>query len=192
MAEGPQGLTIAIRATLSPEEHGAFDAVEAAAFGETEWTEEQRQEIADRYSSAADANGYVLAHIGDELVGTIRLFTRAVPFNGRTVRLGGMGGVATHPDWRGRGIAEATVRAAMGELQRQGATVAYLCSVTALGQRLYAKVGFVPLGRPYTYRGRSGKHYTDHDGWLAPLTDPVLCAAMLADPAPLDLAGSNW
>ena len=192
MAERPHDLAITIRATLSPEEHGSFDAVEAAAFGEAEWTEEQHREVTDRYSSAADTNGYVLAHVGDRLVGTIRLFTRAVPFNGRTVRLGGLGGVATHPDWRGRGIAEAAVRAAMEELQQQGAEVAYLCSVPELGQRLYARVGFAPLGRPYTYRGRSGKGYTDHDGWLAPLTDPALYAAMLADPKPLDLAGSNW
>jgi len=192
MAERPQGLTIAIHDELDPAQRAAFDNVEATAFGEAEWTEEQEREVTDRYSSAADANGYVLAHVGDELVGTIRLFMRAVPFNGRTVRLGGIGGVATHPAWRGRGIAEATVRAAMDELRRRSAEVAYLCSMPELGQRLYAKVGFVPLGRPYTYRGRSGKGYTDHDGWLAPLADPALCAAMLADTAPFDLAGSNW
>lgn len=192
MANRPQGLKIAIQETLTAAELEAFNAVESAAFGDVNWTTKKAQEIADRYSSDADTIGYVVAHVGDALVGTIRIFMRAVPYAGRTVHLGGIGGVATHPGWRGRGIAETTVRAAMDELCRRGGEVAYLCAVPELGQRLYAKVGFVALGRPYTYRGRSGKHYTDHDGWLAPLTDPALCAAMLADREPLDLAGSNW
>jgi predicted N-acetyltransferase YhbS len=192
MAERPQGLTIAIHETLTPEELAAFDAVESAAFGDGDWTAEKAQEIADRYSSDADTVGYVVAHIADDLVGTIRIFMRTVPYAGRTVRLGGLGGVATHPDWRGRGIAEATVSVAMEALRQRGSEVAYLCALPELGRRLYAKAGFAPLERPYTYRGRSGKGYTDHDGWLAPLTDPDLCAAMLAGPEPFDLAGSNW
>jgi predicted N-acetyltransferase YhbS len=192
MAERPQGLTITIHETLDPARRAAFEHVEATAFGDHDPTEGEHRELADRYSSEADTIGYLLATVGDELVGTIRLFERPVPFHERTVRLGGLGGVGTHPAWRGRGIAEAMVHAAMDELRRRGAEVAYLCAVPELGQRLYAKADFVALGRPYTYRGRSGTAYTDHDGWLAPLTAPALCAAMLADPQPLDLAGSNW
>ncbi len=192
MAERLSALTITIHDELDPARHAAFDRLLTTAFSDAEKTESQRQEQADRYSNDADRIGYSLAHVGDELVGGMLLFERAVPFNGRTVRLGGIGGVATDPAWRGRGIAEATVRAAMAELRRRGAGVAYLCAVPDLGRRLYAKAGFAALGRPYTYRGRSGKQYTDHDGWLTPLADPALCAAMLADTEPLDLAGSNW
>ena len=192
MANRPQGLTIATHETLTPEELAAFDAVQAVAFGEGDWTAEKAQEIADRYGSDAETVGYAVAAIEGETVGAIRLLMRDVPYAGRTVRLGGIGGVATHPDWRGRGIAEATLFAAMEALRGWGGEVAYLCALPELGRRLYAKAGFAPLDRPYTYRGHSGKEYTDHDGWLAPLTDPALCAAMLADPEPFDLAGSNW
>ncbi len=192
MAERPQGLTIAIHDELDPAQRASFDRLETIAFRGSALTEAQRQENIDRYDGEADTVGYALAHVGTTLVGAIQLLERALPYGGRTVRLGGIGGVATAPAWRGRGIAEATLHTAMDDLRRRGAEVAYLCSVPELGQRLYARVGFVPLGRPYTYRGRSGKQYTDHDGWLAPLTDPALCAAMLADPEPLDLAGSNW
>ncbi len=192
MAEQPAALTITIHGELDPAQHAAVDRLETIAFSSPEWTEAQWQEQADRYDGDGDRVGYALAHVGADLVGSMRLFERAVPFNGRTVRLGGIGGVATDPAWRGRGIAEATVRAAMAELRRRGAGVAYLCAVPDLGRRLYAKAGFAALGRPYTYRGRSGKQYTDHDGWLAPLADPALCATMLADTATLDLAGSNW
>ncbi len=192
MAELPAALTITIHGDLDPSQHAAVDRLETTAFSSPEWTAAQWQEQADRYDGDADRVGYALAHVGTELVGSMRLFERAVPFNGRTVRLGGIGAVATDPDWRGRGIAEATLIAAMEELRRHGAEVAYLCAVPELGRRLYAKAGFAPLGRPYTYRGRSGTPYTDHDGWLAPLTDPALCAAMLTDTEPLDLAGSNW
>ncbi len=182
---------ITIVDTLDPVQQEIFDRLLATAFHKPGQTEEEHWASNDRYGSD-DKVGYALTHVGDRLVGGMLLLERALPYGGRTVRLGGIGGVATHPDWRGRGIAEATLRAAMDDLRRRGAEVAYLCAVPELGRRLYAKVGFAPLGRPYTYRGRSGKEYTDHDGWLAPLTDPALCAAMLADTATLDLAGSNW
>ena len=192
MATQPHGLTIAIHETPTPEELAAFNAVQVAAFGEEDWTTEKTREIADRYGSDAETVGYVVAQVGDTIVGAIRMLMRDVPYAGRTVRLGGLGGVATHPDWRGRGIAEAMLFAAMAWLRGRGGEVAYLCALPELGRRLYAKAGFAPLDRPYTYRGHSGKVYTDHDGWLAPLTDPSLCAAMLAGPEPFDLAGTNW
>lgn len=192
MATRPHDLTIAIHETPTSEELAAFNAVQAAAFGEEDWTAEKTREIADRYGSNADTVGYVVARVGDVIVGAIRILMRDVSYAGHTVRLGGLGGVATHPDWQGRGIAEAMLFAAMGALRERGGEVAYLCALPDLGRRLYAKAGFAPLERPYTYRGHSGKEYADDDGWLAPLTDPALCAAMLAGPEPFDLAGSNW
>lgn len=191
MTEQLPNLAITIVGTLDPAQQEIFDRLLTTAFYKPDQTEEERWADNDRYSSD-DKVGYALTHVGDELVGGMILLERALPYGGRTVRLGGIGGVATDPAWRGRGIAEATLHAAMEALRQRGAEVAYLCAVPELGRRLYAKAGFAPLGRPYTYRGRSGKGYTDHDGWLAPLTDPALCAAMLADTATLDLAGSNW
>lgn len=185
-------LVISIHRELTPAQRADFDQLETRCFTNPQQTPEERWRNADRYSSAADTIGYTLAYSGTVLVGAVQLFERVLPFGGRTVRLGGLGGVATDPDWRGQGIAAATTAAAMAELRRAGSEVAYLCALPEVGQRLYRKVGFVPLGRPYTYRGASGTQYTDHNGWLAPLNDPALFAALLADMATLDLAGSNW
>lgn len=191
-SSGVSDLVITTHTTLTPAQRAAFDRLEARCFRSADQSPEERRRNADRYSSAADTVGYALAHVGEKLVGAVQLFERAIPCGDRTVRLGGLGGVATDPDWRGRGIAEATTAAAMAELRHVGSAVAYLCARPELGQRLYGKVGFVPLGRPHTYRGTSGTPYTDHDGWLAPVNDPTVFAAMLADTEALDLAGSNW
>jgi aminoglycoside 2'-N-acetyltransferase I len=47
-----------------------------------------------------------------ELVCHVGLFTRTVTFNGADAAIGGIGGVGTHPDRRGRGLATAGMHAA--------------------------------------------------------------------------------
>lgn len=108
------------------------------------------------------------------------------------MQLGGLGGVATDAAWRGRGIASATTAAGMARLRELGCDVAYLCTDIEKRAHLYGQVGFVPLGRPHTYLGASGKRYTDDDGMVAAVNSPDLLAAILADDQPFDIGRGNW
>lgn len=69
----------------------------------------------------------------------------------------GIYNMATHPDYRGRGYAEAIVRALQNDSYRRGARVAFL-SVSAANetaQRVYRRCGFEQSYR-YCYRVKSG------------------------------------
>jgi hypothetical protein len=51
---------------------------------------------------------------------------------------------------------------------------------------------FVPLGRAHTYRGKSGKRYTEQDGLIAPVTSPETFARVIKDQPPFDIGRGNW
>ena len=187
----PEGIRISSHTDLTPEERAAYNAVERDAFRDYATTEEARREMYDRFH-ADDGIGYILAHADAELIGAIKLSRRAIPFAGRTIQLGGLGGVATREDWRGRGVASATTAAAIDFLRQHGCEIAYLCTnIEKLGP-LYGRVGFVPLGRPHTYLGASGKRYTDDDGMIAPVNSPVTFEAVLTAQGPFDIGRGNW
>ncbi len=59
-------------------------------------------------------SGGVICHVG--------IFRREVKWNGRKIRAGGIGGVATHEDARRRGYASIALNAAIQTLKDEGAT----------------------------------------------------------------------
>lgn len=188
----PEGVQISGHATLTPELRSAFDTLERDAFSGYATTEEARRELDDRFCSDDDTIGYILAHADEELIGAIRLSQRAIPFAGRTIQLGGLGGVATRDDWRGRGVASATTAAAMEFLRERGCDIAYLCTDIAKLGKLYGRADFVALGRPHTYLVASGTRYTDTDGMIAPVNSPETFEAALAAREPFDIGRGNW
>jgi predicted N-acetyltransferase YhbS len=187
----PAGIRLTTHADLTPEERAAYNAVERDAFRDYATTEEARREMYDRFHGD-DGIGYILAHADAELIGAIKLSRRTIPFAGSTIRLGGLGGVATREDWRRRGVASATTALAMDVLRQHGCDIAYLCTdIEKLGP-LYGKVGFVALGRPHTYLGASGKRYTDDDGMIALVNSRAIFEEVLAAQGPFDIGGGNW
>ena len=184
--------TVSVHTTLTPDQRMIYDELERAAFQWFDISEEKQRESNDRFCSGADTVGYVLAFAGEQLVGAVHLSQRAIDFQGQTVQLGGLGGVATDAEWRGRGIASATTASAMARLRERGCDVAYLCTNIEKLSHLYGQVGFVPLDRAHTYLGASGKRYTDDDGMIAPVNSPALFATILADAKPFDIGRGNW
>src|SRR3954453_18498025 len=146
MSDAPL-FTVSIHETLSSELHHTFERLQDVCFFPEGFPADQEQEFADRFCSAADTIGYALAHTGDRLIGGAQLSRRQIDFRGQAVQLGGLGGVATLPEWRRRGVATAVVTAAMAELGRRGCDIAYLCTNIAELGSLYGRAGFVSLGR---------------------------------------------
>ncbi|MGN6673948.1 MAG: GNAT family N-acetyltransferase [Thermomicrobiales bacterium] len=189
------GFTItAYTGALPPALQEQYERVGAESFGSDSQTPEERQEEHDRFCSERDIFVQLLALAGDTVVGAASVFQRTIMLHYQPVRLGGLGGVCTATAWRRLGVAAALVQRAMAELRAAGCDLAYLCTdvESEWAQRLYGRAGFVPIGRPYTFRGKSGKRYTDHDGMIAPLASPQIFQQVLADTAPLDLGAGNW
>lgn len=92
------------------------------------------------------------------------------------------------------GVATALLKKAIEELTAQNCDVAYLCTDlhNPAMVKLYTKVGFVPLNKPYTYLGRSGKRYTETDGMVAPLQSKEKFDLIVSGKETLDLDTGNW
>ena len=157
-------------------------------------TDATLREFGDRFCSEADISGDVVAVHDDAVIGMVLVYRRALPRAGQPVVLGGIGSVYVAPAQRGRGIARRLVQTAMSELARAGCDLAFLCADLQNPQllRLYGGVGFVALGRPYTYAGASGARYSGEDGMLAPVCSPAIFAELLHQAEPLEIGRGNW
>jgi ribosomal protein S18 acetylase RimI-like enzyme len=167
----------------------------ALCFGVSTRTEARRREHEDRFCSQADVWRHVLALDDAELVvGFATVYRRGIERARAPIVLGGLGDVCTHPDWRRRGIATALARAATAEMARVHCDMAYLCAaVDDPGiVRLYGQCGFVPLRRPHTFFGRSGRLYEDHDAMIAPIASRSVFEEVRDSQEPFHIGTGNW
>jgi predicted N-acetyltransferase YhbS len=87
----------------------------------------------------------IVARDGLTMVATVRIFSRRIRWQGRTLRLGGIGNVATHPEHRGRGHAAAVMRRAVELMDERGFEISLLFS-DLVG--FYEKFGFAAADQP--------------------------------------------
>jgi GNAT superfamily N-acetyltransferase len=163
-------------------------------FRVAEWPATRRREHDDRFCSQANVWRHVLAVHNDGVVGLATVYTRRLERSGATMVLGGLGDVCTDRAWRHQGIATAVVTAAMQEMARARCDMAYLCAaVNDPGMvRLYGQVGFVPLRRPHTFFGKSGRLYEDHDAMIAPVGDSPVFRHVVNSAEPFHIGIGNW
>lgn len=157
---------------------------------EEEKTPERLAENEEKYFSPPKA--WLLVFEGAQIVGRTMLHRRRITFNGKDVILGGIGGVCTHKEKRRQGIATMMLKEAMRVLQNWGCNVSFLCTNVEKTGFLYSLVGFVALGRPYTFYGRSGKLYEDSHGMIAPVNSKDLFGEILNSKQKLHLGVGNW
>jgi predicted N-acetyltransferase YhbS len=122
----------------------------------------------------------VLAYEGEALVGCASVVKRGIAYEGKAIQLGGIGGVCTRADRRGRGIGSRVCQSALDLLRKEGCDVVFLAAGQSAGTaRFYARLGFVLLGRPFTFVDARGavKHPSSDDvGMIAPLCSADLFA----------------
>jgi aminoglycoside 2'-N-acetyltransferase I len=84
------------------------------------------------------------------LVCHIGLYRREATWEGRKVRIGGIGGVVTHPDFRRRGLASVALNAAVQTLKDERATDFALLFCEPHNIAFYTKRGWKPfIGEVY-------------------------------------------
>ncbi len=106
--------------------------------------------------------------------------------------MGGIGSVCTHADKRNQGIATSMLKEAVKILKKWECDIAYLCANIGETGCLYGQVGFVPLNKPYTYYGRSGKMYEGNNGMIAALNSSSIFEEVLSSKHKLHLGQGNW
>lgn len=89
---------------------------------EAVWPPEVVEKLSWRDIELAPADLRVLVESDEQLVCHVGITRREGSWDGRKVRIGGIGGVATHPDFRRRGFASVALNAAVATLKDERAT----------------------------------------------------------------------
>lgn len=159
-------------------------------YKEEERTPEYLAKEKDKYFSIPKA--WLLVFEEDQIIGSIKLHKRKVKFDNKNVILGGLGGVCTRKDKRRLGIAAMMIEEGMKTLREWGCDIAYLCANIVESGSLYPRAGFVPMKKPYTYYGQSGKLYEETNGMIAPVKSLGLFKEILNSEQKLHLGKGNW
>lgn len=99
---------------------------------------------------------YAISEIDGELIGRLGIFDREIEVAGAGMRVGGIGGVITKPEWRLRGIGrELLTRSATFILDELGIEFAILLCRREVAP-VYAKLGWIRVDGPTVFMQPSG------------------------------------
>lgn len=114
----------------------------------------------------------LLALEGVRPVACVQVFERALHLRRCRISLGGIGSVATHPDWRGRGLATRLVGDALARLRADRRPLALLFTTRFA---FYERFGFRQISQRM-FRLRSGQagEALQHDARVRPFAPPDL------------------
>ena len=162
---------------LFAQETGAVDDTGVAeGVGEIEW---------DKIEWAG-IDWHVFLWEGEEMVSHVEIIDRIGTVGGRSIRLGGIGGVATRPSWRGHGFAAAAMQKA-AEFMREELRVDFgLLICDQQTQPFYRRLGWQSVQGPLVF---------DQPARRVTFTDVVMVLACRQSDWPvgvIDLCGLPW
>lgn len=153
--------------------------------GDSEWEKQVKEWF------WKDPDAYVFAYERDELVGMGTFFKREVDFQGVSLKVAGLGGLTVAKEHRGKGIARQLIEHRLKMAKDWGADIAFLdTDIDKLGG-LFSQFGFVPLGKSYSFIGKSGQMHEDDSGMVAPILSKEMFKKVLESKEPLFIGESN-
>lgn len=122
---------------LKPEEDIAYEKVQAVAF-EKEYDESVKEEAK---TSVISRKIGVFHEDGKTWMGCLQINDYRCRYDGNEVSLGGIGGVATLPQYRHNGVIRSAMQFALQDMYEKGQTFSYLYPFST---QYYRKFGFEP------------------------------------------------
>ncbi len=148
----------------------------------TDWFESEF----GRADSWAAPDHYVLLHRQGRLAGRLGVFDAKVSVGGEIIRVGGIGGVATKPEFRHQGVAS-TMLSRAAEFMRKEFRVEFgflLCRHEV--SPVYAKMGWIRVPGPTTFTRAGVVSTYPNDTMILPL------AGKAWPSGPIDMLGLPW
>jgi predicted acetyltransferase len=132
---------------------------------------------------------YVMGRLGGKLVSQIGIVDRTIRVGGQSLSVAGIGGVATHPEFRRRGFTGILLKTALEQMRQGGPQDAYDFAMLFCSNHMlpyYTKRGFCLVNNP-VYVLDSGK-------WIL-FADNKMILPLSGKPWPdgeLDVNGRSW
>jgi aminoglycoside 2'-N-acetyltransferase I len=134
----------------------------------------------------SDVDWHVLLRVNGQLVSHVEIVERMGTVDGRPVKLGGIGGVVTLPEWRGRGLATSTLERA-ATFMRDDLRVAFgllICGRDMIP--FYGRLGWQVVEGPLMFDQPGGKVVFDDATMVLPCVENEWPEGMI------DLCGLPW
>ena len=144
---------------------------------------EQEFGRADRW---AEADFYVVLSLEEQLAGRLAILDRQVSVGGAMVRVGGIGGVATKPQFRHRDVASAMLSRAAEFMKNELGVEFGLLLCRHEVSPVYAKLGWFRVVGPTTFSRNGVVAAYEHDTMILPL------AGKAWPPGLIDMLGLPW
>jgi aminoglycoside 2'-N-acetyltransferase I len=163
--------------------HSAREADAALRQTLEAWFDDEFGQVAYQW---AKPDWYVVVSRERDLIGRLALVERTIAVGGEAIRVGGIAGVATRPEWRNRGVASVAMRAAANFIASELRCPFGLLLCRSKVAPVYGKLGWETVEGPTTFMQPSG-----------PVTYPHLTMVIrFGEPpwpgGPIDLRGLPW
>ncbi len=106
--------------------------------------------------SLVGANDSWIALDGARIVGSTQIFEKSIRLNGQVASIGGIGSVATHPQFERRGIATELLRHAVRDMESRGHALSLLFAARI---SFYERLDWVQISRPTWTLTRTAEKY---------------------------------
>lgn len=148
-----------------------------------DWFRDQFGHVQYRW---AEPDYYGILSVEEQLAGRLAVFDRQVSAGGVTVKVGGIGGVATKSQFRRRGVASALLsRAAEFMKNDLGLEFGFLLCRREVSP-VYAKLGWTRVDGPTIFSQPSGIDTYPHETMILPLANKQWPLG------PIDMRGLPW
>lgn len=140
-------------------------------------------EIVERnmYDWGAPENGMFLMFEDEKIIGQVTVFKTMTEYDGHEYCLGGFGGLAVLPEYRGRGYGRLLAEAALDKACEIGVDIACMCVNIDSGiTDFYEKLGFKFLNRPAYFINWADKEKTDDTVMIMGLNNKELSNKILS------------
>ena len=132
------------------------------------------------YEYSAPADGMFVLFDGERVVGWVAVHKTLTEYDGQEYYLGGFGGLAVLPEYRGKGYARKLAEAALKKSYEIGIDIACMEVNTESGiTDFYQKLGFVFLNRPAYFRNHGNNEVTDDNVMIMGLSNKNLADEIL-------------
>lgn len=159
---------------IRPEERSASRRLSRICFSDLPDDEQPEEDFSLPGESGEDET-YLFAHQGKP-VAQISIFYSRLLVYGSVLRIGSIGGVCTHPDFRGYRLASRLMHHCTQKLVQGGAGLMLISG----GRGLYTRLGNVPSGKYACFTLRAGEHPVPENIRLRPVQpgDAALCSRL--------------